>query len=228
MIRAKRPVMNRATIRVTYPPARAHPIHRRIVRGDGVTRAKLLLWGPTSTVTTLTWYDGDRRAVADLLEGVDSLATRHLVPGDGGTYAFVHQTAYELDEAVMDLVTSARAVFPPPVVFHDDGDALFEAVGEADALADLYAALDDELDATVERVEPFTRGGTPAPTTDRQRAALETAVSLGYYDVPRTATVSDVAAELDCARSTAGELLRKAEAAVLTDHVETTSPGGHP
>lgn len=226
--------MKRATLRVTYPPARAHPIHRRIVRGDGVTRAELLLWGPTSTVTTLTWYDGDRRAVESLLDGVDSLATRHLVPGDGGTYAFVHQTAYELDEGVMDLVTSARAVFPPPVVFRDDGDALFEAVGEATALADLYAGLDDELAATVERVEPFGRGGSagrgtaPSPTTDRQRAALEAAVALGYYDVPRTATVADVAAELDCAPSTAGELLRKAEAAILTAHVAASSPGGHP
>jgi len=59
-------------------------------------------------------------------------------------------------------------------------------------------------------VHDFQRGDTPASLTDRQRAALDTALDLGYYDVPRAASVADVAVELDCATSTAGELLRKA------------------
>jgi len=46
------------------------------------------------------------------------------------------------------------------------------------------------------------------------------AVDVGYYDVPRTGDTEAVAAALDCEPSTAGELLRKAEAAVVTDSVE--------
>ncbi|MXR22550.1 helix-turn-helix domain-containing protein [Halobacterium bonnevillei] len=40
------------------------------------------------------------------------------------------------------------------------------------------------------------------------------AVDAGYYDVPRTASQDDVAAQLDCAPSTVAEHLRKAEAAL--------------
>jgi hypothetical protein len=53
--------------------------------------------------------------------------------------------------------------------------------------------------------------------TPRQRETLDTAVELGYYDVPRTATVEDLAADLDRAPSTVGEHLQKAEARVIRD-----------
>ncbi|WP_217493327.1 helix-turn-helix domain-containing protein [Haladaptatus sp. W1] len=45
------------------------------------------------------------------------------------------------------------------------------------------------------------------------------ALDAGYYDVPRTGSVDDVAAALDCAHSTAGELIRKAESAVISDAI---------
>jgi predicted DNA binding protein len=45
---------------------------------------------------------------------------------------------------------------------------------------------------------------------------LTVAVELGYYGSPRAGTVEDVADELGCARSTAAEHLRKAEATVLS------------
>ncbi|MFC6975764.1 helix-turn-helix domain-containing protein [Halomicroarcula sp. GCM10025709] len=51
--------------------------------------------------------------------------------------------------------------------------------------------------------------------SDRQREAVEAALSLGYYDIPRTATHEAVADALDCAPSTAAEHLRKAESRVL-------------
>ncbi|MFB6270658.1 MAG: helix-turn-helix domain-containing protein, partial [Halobacterium sp.] len=57
--------------------------------------------------------------------------------------------------------------------------------------------------------------------TDRQREVVETAVDLGYYDVPRTAGQDDVAAELDCASSTVAEHLRKAEAALARAAVQS-------
>lgn len=46
-------------------------------------------------------------------------------------------------------------------------------------------------------------------------AYIQAALSLGYYEVPRTASHEDVAEELDCAPSTAAEHLRKAEATVI-------------
>ncbi len=207
--------MDRVTFRVTYPPDRAHPIHRRIADDGPVTRGDVLLWGPTESVTTLSWYDAGRDAVGDLLSAVDAVETRRLVPGDGGTYAFVHQTEYELDATVLDLVADAPVVYPPPVTFREGFEARFEAVGETEALAALHDALTEPLSVTVEHVRRFEWGAPTGALTDRQREALATGVELGYYDVPRSASVGDVAAALDCAQSTAGELLRKAEAAVV-------------
>ncbi|MFB6120617.1 MAG: helix-turn-helix domain-containing protein [Halobacteriaceae archaeon] len=211
--------MKRATVEVTYPPEMAHPLHRRLRTADGVSRMDLLMWGPTESVTTLSWFDADRETVTDLLGAVASAESTALVAGDGGTYAFVSQTAYEFDDAVMGLVADAEAVFLPPVTFRADGTATIEAVGEAAGLSALFDALRETLDASIVAVRPFWRRGSAAALTDRQRTALRTALSAGYYDVPRTAGVEAVADELDCATSTAGELLRKAESAVVAAHV---------
>lgn len=211
--------MQRVTFAVTYDGELAHPVHRRVMAGHAVTRMELLQWGPTAAVTTLSWYDGEADAVADLLSAVDSTTAQRLVPAADGTYAFARQSGYELGERVLDVVDRAAVVFRPPVVFEASGDASFEAVGESRHLSEFYDALSEVLPTRIERVGTFRRWPAPATLTERQRAALEAAVAVGYYDVPRAGSIDDVAAELDCAHSTAGELVRKAEAAVVTGTV---------
>lgn len=181
---------------------------------------ELLGWGPTASVTTLSWYDADPETTAAVLAAVESVSERHLVAGDGGTYAFVHQTAFEFADALMGLVSRANVVFMPPVTFRGDGSATVEAVGETAALSGFHDRLTDLVDARVGRVREFGRRTSPGALTDRQRAALDAAVAVGYYEVPRTGSVADVAAELDCAPSTAGELLRRAESALVAEAVD--------
>lgn len=213
--------VKRVSFSVRYSGELAHPIHRRMMDGHPVTRMELLMWGPMASVTTLSWFDAGEAAVADVLDAVESVTAAHLVPGDGGTYAFVSQSEYELGGPVLELVARSRVVFVPPVTFRDAGRATFEAVGRSDRLGEFYADLGDALDATIEAVHEFSRWSSPADVTDRQRAALDAAVSVGYYEVPRTGSVADVADELDCATGTAGELLRRAEAAVVAEFVES-------
>ncbi|WP_415378585.1 helix-turn-helix domain-containing protein [Halosimplex sp. TS25] len=212
--------MRQATFETTYPEDAAHPFHRRMMAGGPITRADLLIWGPTAEVTTLTWFDAPPSAVEDVLEGVDSATRTHLVAAEGGTYAFVRQTDYELPDPVMDLVAASRVVFVPPVRFADSGVVRFEAVGEPDAIGAFYDDLAGLFPTELVRVREFRQWPAPASLTDRRREALEAAVAVGYYDVPRTGSVADVAAALDCARSNAGELLRRAESAVLTAFVD--------
>lgn len=213
--------MKRVSFSVTFPAGDTHPLHRRLVATDGVSRVELLMWGPMGTVTTLLWCDGGPTATADLLTAVESITATEFVERDGGTYAFVHQTDYEFEETILTLVADARVVFLPPVTFRDTGAVAFEAVGRTAALTDFYDELTDLGEGTIERVREFDRRGSATALTDRQRAALEAAVAVGYYDVPRSGSVADVADELGCADSTAGELLRKAEATVVTDVIDT-------
>ncbi len=55
--------------------------------------------------------------------------------------------------------------------------------------------------------------------TDRQREAVRTAYEMGYYEVPRTVTTEDVAAELDVDPSTIAEHLQRAERNLLGQHL---------
>jgi predicted DNA binding protein len=218
------PVVKQVTFRATYPPELAHPLHVGVVEESDVSRAAVLQWGPTDSASTLSWFDTDRETTRALLDRVESVAATSLVEDGAGTYAFVHQTAFEFDDALMDRLGDARVVFVPPLTFLDTGAARFHAVGAADALAAFRADLAGPLDVHVERVRTFRRGPAPATLTDRQDEALSAAVAVGYYEVPRTGSVADVADRLDCAQSTAGELLRKAEARLVADHVETSEP----
>jgi hypothetical protein len=214
--------VKRVTFAVTYPDALLHPVHREVVDRDGVTRADVVTWGPVGSATTLTHYDTAPEVVQSVLGAVDAVTDVSLVADDDGTYAFTRQSEYAFADALLDLVAAADAAFLPPLTLLADRSARFEAVGESGALAAFYEDLSGLVDTRVGSVRDFDRRDVPATLTTRQRRALSIAVDAGYYDVPRTAGVADVAAELDCATSTAGELLRKAEAAVVRDAVDGT------
>lgn len=68
--------------------------------------------------------------------------------------------------------------------------------------------------------EPLSSGRiTEVLTTklsDKQFAVLETAYEIGYFDVPRTASMNDIAEKLNVSQSTASERLRVAERNLLT------------
>jgi hypothetical protein len=212
--------VRRISVRVTYPPDRRHALHREVVARDAVSRVDLLVWGPVGAATQFQWFDADPDAVGDLLDAVPEVDHRRLVADDGGTYAFTRQSEFGFDPDLLDVVAAADAAFLPPVSFHGDGSATFDAVGERDRLSALHDALAAYADVTIDAVRDFHRGGAPAALTTRQREALTAAVAVGYYEIPREGSIEDVADRLDCAPSTAGELLRKAEARVVTELVD--------
>jgi hypothetical protein len=215
-------VMKRVQFSVSYPDRFVHPLHRRVTGDTPITRAELLMWSPTADATTLFWCDGDRAATERALADVGSLVESSFVEEAEGTYAFLRQEAYEFPAALLETIAHSRVIFLPPVVFLETGAVRFEAVGEAAALGAFHDDLSELGDLSIERVHAFERQRAPSRLTDRQRAALEAAVAAGYYAVPREGSVADVAAALDCSRSTAGELLRKAEASVIEAFVEAT------
>lgn len=100
-----------------------------------------------------------------------------------------------------------------------DGPIRVEVLGETTVV--LREALADGppgLDETVERIgpSPDTGGDIQALLTDRQRAVLDIALSLGSNNVPRQATHSDIAERLDRSVAPVGEHLQKIECRVFT------------
>lgn len=68
-------------------------------------------------------------------------------------------------------------------------------------------------------VGPYDRG-VGRTLTDRQREAVTAAWSAGYYEVPREAGIDEVAGRLDCAVSTASDLLRRAELRMVANTLD--------
>ncbi|MFD1647818.1 helix-turn-helix domain-containing protein [Haloarchaeobius litoreus] len=74
----------------------------------------------------------------------------------------------------------------------------------------------------------LTRSGEPEPPgdglTDPQREALRTAYELGYFEVPRRASLERVADELDIGASAASERIRRAQTHLVETTVASTWP----
>ncbi|MFC7141468.1 helix-turn-helix domain-containing protein [Halosimplex aquaticum] len=58
--------------------------------------------------------------------------------------------------------------------------------------------------------------------TDAQRDAVRTAYEMGYFEIPRTASLDDVAAELGISASSCSERLRRAQTHLVEAHVDVT------
>lgn len=58
--------------------------------------------------------------------------------------------------------------------------------------------------------------------TESQEEILEKALDIGYYDTPRGGSLTDIAAEVDRAKSTVSETLHRAEGKIIKDFAERT------
>lgn len=78
------------------------------------------------------------------------------------------------------------------------------------------------------RLHRLTQEGDSEPPwdglTDRQREALRTAYELGYFDIPRKASLEDVATQLNISASSVSERLRRAQTGLIEESVATTWP----
>lgn len=100
-----------------------------------------------------------------------------------------------------------------------DGEATWEVTAPHERLS----ALGDQLEEfgitfAVEYVHEHT--ASEQLLTDRQRELVETAVELGYYDTPRTCSLTELAEALDIAKSTCSSTLHRAEERIVKAFVE--------
>ena len=130
------------------------------------------------------------------------------------------ETIEAFDCPVVDLHTRDGSLY---LVFHaDDMETLQETIL---TLQDRYPTVD---------VSRLLRSSHDAPEdslifvdrsrlTERQREVLQLAHSMGYFDHPKRANASDVAAELDISTSTLSEHLSAAQRKVLDSILDAES-----
>lgn len=210
--------MRYAHVRFEFPPELRHPMHAFLDEGEG-WRSELLTWRrlPDGTLVTLFRVAAPRKPYLDRLRSVDSIEQFETAPGEAAFYLKAHERLGGPLESFLGAFTETEFLSVPPVVYRSGGRLSVGVVGPPGQLREALASVPDPIDAEIDRLGQYAGGERLAGVglTGRQREALRAARRVGYYDVPRTGSVADVADELGCSSSTAGAHLRKAEAALV-------------
>lgn len=187
---------------------------------EGVERKTLmnLEWQSDGTYSLVYRLAGtDIEALEELLDDHEQVRSFDILPQSGDRlYVFIHISERQLLSELLALTEEHGLLLETPFRFTSDGIRVTVA-GDESSLQAAYTEGSKIIDIDVEST------GTYSPDepeylermTDRQYEALETAHKLGYYEPDTTISFEEVAEELDCAPSTANELLRRAEAALV-------------
>lgn len=211
-------------VRLEFSKQTRHPMHNFLVTHPEMDREELWAWrflGETPAV--LFHVVGSIEPYRQQIHDVDTIVDWTLTPvTDDSFYAFVRAEPTSVEWDWILAFAQESVVVIPPVVYTDAGAAIFEVLGNPNDLQSLVVDLPTGVDTTVERLGDHDRRRNPETLlTDRQQEVVTTAVDLGYYDVPREATVSDLATELEITDSTVSAHLRKAEATVMREAKST-------
>lgn len=211
-------------LRVTlgHSPETIHPMHEFVCDHGGYDEYRLVNWNfATPGANTLLFYvHGPREPYVEALREVDGVRSFEVAPlSDERFYVYVMDDPDETGQGLMAAFTMPSIAAVPPLSYRMDRTVSVGVVGEPDRLRELLDATPDGIDVDVERVGEYAPdpAAAGARLTDRQREAVRVAQELGYYEVPREASVADVAAELGCATGTAADHLQKAAAELLGD-----------
>lgn len=202
------------------PPKWRNPMHTFLMGHDEMHRAQLLNWNTNADEMDIILFRivGARTPYTDALDDSPFVVGYETAPIDEESfYVYIEHETRDADDQFRDPFFERRVLAIPPIEYTADGETLVEIVGRSE---DVQGAVDDippEIEVHIDEVGAYDRGLSMSPSvlTDRQRAAVRSAVEHGYYEVPRQGSVEDVAATLDCAPSTASNHLRKAEARLV-------------
>jgi len=209
-------------LRLDLPDRMLHPMQEFIRDGDAVRYEEMLAWRvrPEEDVEFALYYvEAELEPYRAAVSEVETIVDCRITPiDDSSAHVWVCEETRPETRAWRDAFADRQLIVVPPIRFDDAAVMAMTVVGSGSDIQDTLETVPPEVDVTVEEVGTYDRrGGTLAGTlTDRQLAAASTALRLGYYEVPRGATLEDVADALGCAESTASVLLRRAERDVLS------------
>ena len=211
--------MQAVRLRLRIPGGAFPGVDEALAAADGLRREQLIHfeWLTDGSYTLLYRLTVDDHDVVDavLADHSDVLTYEHTESG-GHRYCFVHVVERDYLSDLLEIVDEHALVVDRPIRFVDGGIALTVA-GPAGSLQEAFHTATDEVRAEVEwsgEYDPAVEDAL-SKLTSRQREAIQTAYDLGFYEKPRRTSYEEIAAELECAPSTANELLRRAETVVV-------------
>ncbi|MFC6940537.1 helix-turn-helix domain-containing protein [Salinirubellus sp. GCM10025818] len=202
-----------------------HSMHGFVVEHDDyeVTRQLSRHQHAEDEHAVLFHVEGPVEPYRSEIAAVPSVVEFEIAPcPDGSFYLYVRDRITEGDRRLLDAFSQSGLVLTGPVEYRSDGTVRLVVVGPTDAVGAAVEEVPEteevEVLAVGERLS--SRVDSRLDLTGRQFEAVTAAVESGYFEVPREATLDDVAARLGCSTGAAGELLRRAERTVMADLVE--------
>lgn len=218
--------MKHLRVRITADgrEAEIHPMWDVMANAPFVDRATALQWNFTGDALGILHYVvGDRETFEREIAGIEEVLAYDVArAGAGSFYVYVRDATTEALGDLFGPITQGGLVVVPPIRYHEDGTTTFSLFGPDAEIQAAIETVPGPVEVTIERITGLERAPATVETrlSERQREAIEAAVELGYYEVPREASHEDVAASIDCAPSTAAEHLRKAESTLVTSAID--------
>lgn len=209
----------RVRIRANGQASSIHPMYGILTEAPFVERATAEQWNYTGDALGILHYVvGDADALEEVMQEIPEVIGYDIERiDDRSCYVYVRDATTDSLQELFSPVASGGLIVVPPVEYEPNGAVVFSMFGPDDEVQNAIEDVSVPVDITIEAVGGLagTTAAVASRLTDRQREVVETAVNMGYYDIPRSASQEDIAAEFDCAPSTIAEHLRKCEARVL-------------
>lgn len=199
----------KAVVRIEHPDI----VLTKTVTHDRSSNVKSVLEAGTDPTSGRFFY---RVQSSDFSRFEDGLGTDHTIGefervietgGEKAIYSFEYT---EEAKVISPIISTANGVILD-MKNDENGWVLTVWMPDRTNLAPLWEYAErNDIDIELLRVNEYASlGSTDAGLTDSQREALLVALDTGYFEDPRDATLSDVAAALDISQPAASGLLRR-------------------
>nr|WP_238717412.1 helix-turn-helix domain-containing protein [Natronorubrum halophilum] len=163
---------------------------------------------------------GDLKQSTEVLEAdPEVLSVERSEASDGLVY--LHFRANALMTDLLSIFRRYEIVVDWPMEYTDQGGLRVTTIGEDKKIREAIAEIPDGIQIVLEGIGEYHPDMRQLASllTDRQQELLELAIDEGYYEMPRRATLRDLADQVNISAGTIGEHLRKIETKVITELV---------
>lgn len=174
------------------------------------------------TVAMFAEGRGDVEGLRRVLSESPEVFEFSVTSDDAGFFSYTRHAADDLTRMLMEDRRESSYLIEMPIEYTDDGGLRGTYIGTEAAFADALSEQPEGVRVEIERTGPYTPGPRHVVSrlTGRQREVLQAAVDQGYYEIPRKATLKEIASAVDLSRATVSEHLQKIEARILPQLVQ--------
>lgn len=187
------------------------------VNGEAIHYINLLDDG---TGVALYQLRGDLKRSTETLEAdPEVLSVERSEASEGLVY--LHFRANALMTDLLGIFRRYEIVVDWPMEYTRQGGLRITMLGEDEKIREAITEIPDGIRITLEGIGEYRPDMRQLASllTDRQQELLELAIDEGYYEMPRRATLRDLAEQANISAGTVGEHLRKIESKVIMELV---------